>query len=148
MMAVKRGREELRFRFVRGRSGGKDVAWHDLRLFWQGDDGAWRPGTKGISIRSAELRPLLDALTKATSGTRADTPAPSTPPPANANGAPVAPFGRSKGKLLADLDDDDLKWLRGALERSVGDPSKATYREKNQRDLDAVVAELRGRFLE
>jgi hypothetical protein len=49
--------------------------------------------------------------------------------------------------LLADIDDADLRWLEGALVGAVGDPAKAAYCVKNERDLEAVRAEMRGRFL-
>jgi hypothetical protein len=68
------GRECLRVRFVRARTpDGKDVAWHDVRLFWRADDGEFRPSSKGISIRGAELRAVADALQKAVSGGHSPT---------------------------------------------------------------------------
>ncbi len=69
MVEVPRGRDArecLRLRFVEARTAdGKDVAWHDLREFYKAEDGTWRPGKKGISIRGAELRPVLHALAAA-----------------------------------------------------------------------------------
>ena len=60
------GKEVLRLRFVQARTpDGKDVAWHDLREFYKAEDGSLRPGKKGISIRTAELRPILTALATA-----------------------------------------------------------------------------------
>jgi hypothetical protein len=144
MLAVARGREdELRLRFVRARSPeGKDLAWHDLRL-WSND----RPTPKGITIRASEIGQLVEALARPTS----DLPASATQPPAadaDASTGPRAGFGRSKGKLLADLADDDLKWLAAALEQSIINPAKANFRAKNDRDLADVRAEMKGRFLE
>ena len=60
------GREALRFRFVRARTpDGKEVAWHDLREFFKGDDGAWHPGKKGITVRGKELHAVTIAFLRA-----------------------------------------------------------------------------------
>lgn len=61
------GKEVLRLRFVRAMTPDqKEVAWHDLREWWKGDDGEFRPGKKGISIRGRELGPVVVALLRAT----------------------------------------------------------------------------------
>lgn len=146
LVAIPRGDEEFRITRTRGRTGdGKDVEWISLRIFWKGDEGEWRPGKQGITIRARELAGVVEALVNA-SGV--------APPPsasaahaeprarAPSSGAPVAPFGRSKGQPLSTLEATDLEWLAEALERSIADSSKATYRSKNQRDLEAVEAEL------
>lgn len=59
----------------------------------------------------------------------------------------VVPFGRDKGKPLADCTDRDLQWLAGALRRSIEDESKARYLDANTRDLSAVEAEMGRRGL-
>lgn len=59
----------------------------------------------------------------------------------------VVPFGRDKGKPLADCSDKDLQWLAGALRRSLEDEAKARYRDANTRDLSAVEAEMQRRGL-
>ncbi len=59
----------------------------------------------------------------------------------------LCPFGKNQGQPLAALIDKDLQWLQGALQTSISDPSKAKYAAKNQKDLAAVTAELRARFL-
>lgn len=58
-------------------------------------------------------------------------------PPAQP-GVVIAPFGRSKGKPISDISDDDLNWLIGAVSGSVEDPSKANFRAKNE-DLLAAL---------
>ena len=69
MLDLPRGRDEtevLRLRFVMAKTAtGKDIAWHDLRLFYQDHLGAWKPG-KGVTIRGSELRAVRDALIRAT----------------------------------------------------------------------------------
>ena len=97
MMAIPRGAEELRFRFVRARKpDGSMAAWHDLRLWWQGRDSEWHAGSKGISIRTSELRPLLEALTKATGG--AATPAAPPAPAAQRELLPHEFYDRRAGR--------------------------------------------------
>jgi len=152
------GREVLRLRFVCAKtSEGKEVAWHDIREFFQGDDGQWLPGKKGIVLRGKELRPVADALAKACTGSpSAPRPlAPPTPPttpapsPAVQRRAPEdeprAPFGRQKGDPLAVLEMKDLRWLEGALERSIQDPEKTRWRAKNEKDLASVRGEISSR---
>jgi hypothetical protein len=101
-----------------------------------------------VSLALAKLADAIDA---------GRLPAPSPAPPAASTNQPhppvaarpgerhdlpVAPFGKSKGIPLAEIDDAQLRWLAGALQTSVDDPSKATYRAKNSRDLESVRAEL------
>lgn len=81
-------------------------------------------------------------------------PPPYTPAPAAAGGGDdgngrksgfIVPFGRSKGKDFAEVDDGDLEYLAAAFERSVNDPEKARFRESNEAMLAAALAELRHR---
>lgn len=57
----------------------------------------------------------------------------------------VVPFGNSKGKPIEEESDKSLEWLRNAIASSVDDPSKERWREKNQKLLDAIEAELDAR---
>jgi hypothetical protein len=69
MAAIPRGDEELRVTFTMARTGdGKDVAWHSLRIFYKNDNGDWRPGKAGVTIRGRELRPVVEALIRAIGG--------------------------------------------------------------------------------
>jgi hypothetical protein len=52
------------------------------------------------------------------------------------------PFGRKKGQPIAGCDLENLEWYRGAIQRSVDDPQRANFREKNQAVLDAIEAEI------
>jgi hypothetical protein len=56
-------------------------------------------------------------------------------------------FGRDVGTPLADIDDASLRWYAGALQKSVDDPTKAKWREKNEADLAAARAEQDRRFV-
>lgn len=54
----------------------------------------------------------------------------------------TVPFGKNKGQRLAEVSEDNLEWLKGAVSKSVDDPSKANFRDKNLQLLAAVEAEL------
>ena len=60
-------------------------------------------------------------------------------------GGPVIPFGRSKGKALGECDTEDLKWVAGALTRSIEDLSKARFKTENETLRDAIQAEIASR---
>lgn len=97
LVALPRGADELRLRWVRARSGdGQNIEWWDLRLWWEGDDGTWKPGHKGITVRARELPAVADALAKAARG------APRTPAPARHSRAP-----RSETPPVANPPPDD-----------------------------------------
>lgn len=51
------------------------------------------------------------------------------------------PFGREKGKDLAEIDAKALSSLGDYLQKQVADPNKENYRARNQQLLDAVVTE-------
>lgn len=51
-------------------------------------------------------------------------------------------FGNAKGTSFADADESDLTWYATALRKSIADESKANFRDANQRDLDALEAEI------
>ena len=56
-------------------------------------------------------------------------------------GALVVPFGRCKGQKPSELAEKELNWHLDAAKKSVEDPAKAKWREKNQAWLDALDAE-------
>jgi hypothetical protein len=68
------GQECLRVRATKARTpDGKDVGWTDIREFWKGDDGVWRPSRKGITVRARELSAVAEALSKAAKNTPSAT---------------------------------------------------------------------------
>ncbi|MCX6951316.1 MAG: hypothetical protein NTV51_03905 [Verrucomicrobia bacterium] len=69
---------------------------------------------------------------------------PAAPRPAAPSGLTI-PFGRSKGKPLSEADDKDLRWVAGAVRKSLDDPAKERWRAKNAELLAAIDAELAGR---
>ena len=66
----------------------------------------------------------------------------SLPPPSAADGAVTLPFGRAKGKTIADASTDDLRWIGPKIRESVDDPSKARWRDANVALADAIETEL------
>jgi hypothetical protein len=69
-----------------------------------------------------------------------------TTPPTHDRTLPV-PFGKNKGKPIADVDEVDLKYLESAFSRDLADPSKARYHDKTRAQLTAVRGELAYRGL-
>ena len=82
----------------------------------------------------------LDRIEQAIGGAlqRRDGAAPR--PASSGGGSPVVKFGRDKGRALADVDD--LTWYRAAIARSVADPDKAQYHDRNIADLAAIDDEI------
>lgn len=52
------------------------------------------------------------------------------------------PFGRARGKKLAEASEADLKWLRERMVASVADPEKAKYKADNEAWITAIDADL------
>lgn len=59
----------------------------------------------------------------------------------------TVPFGRNKGKTIAEVDEADLKYLQGAFQRDLDDPSKSRFHDKTRAQLAAVTGELAYRGL-
>lgn len=57
-------------------------------------------------------------------------------------GGPTFPFGRSKGRPIAGASLADLQWVGERVAQSVADPSRARYREQDEKLLAAINAEL------
>jgi hypothetical protein len=53
----------------------------------------------------------------------------------------VIPFGRDKGKKVADVATDQLGYYIGRYEQDLADPGKAQFARNNKRILDALKAE-------
>jgi len=53
----------------------------------------------------------------------------------------VMAFGKQKGMRASELADADLAWYVGAAEKSLADPSKASFHKAEQRRLDALKRE-------
>lgn len=57
----------------------------------------------------------------------------------------VLPFGRSRGKRVADVETKDLRWYESVVAESVDDETKGRWRAQNVALLDAIRAELEER---
>lgn len=70
----------------------------------------------------------------------APRPAANTAPPGPRDASTKIPYGKSKGKYLADVDAEDLTWLLGAAKKSV-EANDPKWHAKNQAWLKAVQDE-------
>lgn len=64
------------------------------------------------------------------------------PPPPTRDPAAVVPFGRDKGVLLSEADTKSLNGLRRIIAENVADPAKSQWRDRNEKLLAAIDAEL------
>jgi len=62
LVSIPRGDEELRVTYTKARTSERDVSWHSIRVFWKTQEGEWRPGKQGITIRARELEAVVKAL--------------------------------------------------------------------------------------
>ena len=65
----------------------------------------------------------------------------STPAPAG-SGPVFPPYGRSKGQPVFGASAQDLEFYASGCRRSLGDPSKSRFRDKERALLGAIEAEL------
>lgn len=107
-----------------------------------------------LRVLAAQLNQIADAMERTAPAPA--HPANPAPPPASAGslygGPPIAgsgpcapPFGKCAGQPLRQLEDRDLVFYRSAIERSLGDPTKARYAAANQRMLADIMAEQNAR---
>lgn len=57
-------------------------------------------------------------------------------------GAVFPPYGRNKGQPIYGAPLEQLEWYANNTVKSINDPSKARWLENNQRQLDALNAEI------
>lgn len=110
IVALPRGEEELRVTHTTARTGdNKEVAWHSIREFYRADDGSWRPGKKGITIRARELKPIVEALLKEAAGGAPRTRREELPDEiyARRRGRPLAPAPAPAPAPATKGDDSD-----------------------------------------
>lgn len=58
------------------------------------------------------------------------------------SGATFPPYGRNKGQPIYNAPMEQLEWYANNTVKSINDPSKARWLENNQRQLDALNAEI------
>lgn len=98
---------------------------------------AW--GANADKATAPMIQRLCDAATVYASMM---APPPAVATPAKSRSGFLVPFGKSQGTPIEDATKKDLQYLEGSLSRSVDDPEKAQWREKNQALLDGIRAEL------
>lgn len=72
----------------------------------------------------------------------AEGPSASAPRQAGGSGATFPPYGRNKGQPIYNAPMEQLEWYANNTVKSINDPSKARWLENNQRQLDALNAEI------
>lgn len=66
----------------------------------------------------------------------------SAPRQSGGGGAVFPPYGRNKGQPIYGAPMEQLEWYANNTVKSINDPSKARWLENNQRQLDALNAEI------
>lgn len=60
---------------------------------------------------------------------------------AGPDGEMTVAFGKQKGMKISELPDRDLAWYIEASKKSIADPEKAKWKDKEQKRLDSMLAE-------
>jgi len=127
------------------------VQWHGLRVNEQSypvtilvkrPDGSSESVRVGTAVRAGDGFQLR--LGELSIGLTAD-PAPArraAPGPAGERGLVFPPYGRSKGAPIAGASRQDLEFYISGSRRSLDDPSKARWHDKERVLLAAMEAEL------
>jgi hypothetical protein len=66
LVDLPRGSERLRLVHTLAKGPRGPIEWWSLRLFWQDQDGEWKPSRTGITIRRGELASIVEGLRAAT----------------------------------------------------------------------------------
>ena len=69
-------------------------------------------------------------------------------PAAGAPGAVLPPYGRSKGMPILGAPAGDLKFYANGCRRTLGDPAKSKFHEKERGTLAALQAEMKRQGIE
>lgn len=90
----------------------------------------------------SDLAPIIAALEAQIAKLKyLDGQRPSSPPPAN-GGMVFPPFGRSKGMPVAGAAMNDLNFYAQACRRTLDDPSKSRFHDKERVLLGAIELEI------
>jgi hypothetical protein len=99
---------------------------------------AWRQG-EGFTIRLQELS-IGGATTSTGAAPRAASRASSSS--GGGSGAVFPPYGRSKGAPIFGATTEDLEYYAAGSRRSLADPAKQRWHEKERELLAAIEAEM------
>ena len=102
-------------------------------------DGTLEHVRVGTALRSGEGFTL--SLGDLMIGAVADTAAPARRPQGG-DGMVFPPYGRSKGAPIAGASQQDLEFYASGCRRSLADPSKSRWHDKERALLAAIDAEL------
>ena len=61
---------------------------------------------------------------------------------AEGGGMVLPPYGRNKGQQIRGQSIADLEWYRGGCEKSLADPAKARWHDKERELLAVIEAEI------
>jgi hypothetical protein len=105
-------------------------------------DGSMESVRVGTAVRAGDGFRL--SLGELSIGAAADAPAPArrAASPAAGDGMVFPPYGRSKGAPIAGASVQDLEFYISGSRRSLDDPSKARWHDKERVLLAAMEAEL------
>jgi hypothetical protein len=109
-------------------------------------DGSVEQVRVGTAVRSGDgFRLTLGELSIGAAPDAARRPAtastPMPPPPAD-GGMVFPPYGRSKGAPIAGATRGDLEFYANGCKRSLNDPSKSRWHDKERQLLAAIEAEM------
>jgi hypothetical protein len=106
-------------------------------------DGSTESVRVGTAVRDGDGFRL--SLGELSIGSVADSPAPAmrrAAPAASGDGMVFPPYGRSRGQPIAGASIQDLEFYINGSRRSLDDPSKARWHEKERALLAAMESEL------
>lgn len=90
----------------------------------------------------AQLKRIADAVENLAKIYKSPS-APSAPARKAADGEPVfPPYGRNKGGAIVGASIQDLEFYANGARRSLGDPSKERFHDKERALLGAIEAEI------
>jgi hypothetical protein len=106
-------------------------------------DGSKEAVRVGTAVRTGDgFNLVLGELSIAATPDAAPSPARRSSPPGADGGMVFPPYGRSKGLPVAGAAVSDLEFYMSGCQRTLGDPAKARWHDKERVLLAAIEAEL------
>ena len=103
-------------------------------------DGSIEHVRVGTAVRVGDSFQL--SLGEMTIGGAPDAPRRAAAPPPGADGLVFPPYGRSKGMPVAGATVQDLEYYASGCKRTLNDPNKARWHDKERQLLAAIEAEI------
>lgn len=95
---------------------------------------------EGFSLSLGDLR--IEGRAEARRPAASSSTGASRPPPSDAGGMVFPPYGRSKGMPIAGASMQDLEFYANGCRRTLADPGKARWHDKERTLLAAIEAEM------